>query len=91
MHQGIGLFLCKNLVELMGGEIYLDPEYNSGVPGSRGTRFVVDLRMAPLDGQFSLDHPDLAMFDKGNAGRLTPKGEDESASPTFELPEKLSV
>jgi CheY-like chemotaxis protein len=40
---GIGLFLCKNLVDLMGGRIYLDDEFDCGLPGRRGTRFVVEL------------------------------------------------
>ena len=33
---GIGLFLCKNLMELMGGEIRLDDDYHSGIPGCPG-------------------------------------------------------
>ena len=44
---GIGLSLCKNLVELMGGEIYLDEAYDSDVEGYPGARFVVDLKVAP--------------------------------------------
>jgi len=46
---GIGLHLCKNLVELMGGHINLDSEYNSGVKGYPGARFVIDLQSSPLD------------------------------------------
>jgi len=46
---GIGLHLCKNLVELMGGRIHLDNDYDSGVPDNPGARFVVDLGTAPLD------------------------------------------
>ena len=41
--------MCKNLVELMGGRIHLDNDYDSGVPDNRGARFVVDLGTAPLD------------------------------------------
>lgn len=44
---GIGLSLCKSLVELMGGEIWLDDEFDSGIKGNPGTRFVVDLKIAP--------------------------------------------
>ena len=47
--QGIGLFLCKNLVELMGGEISLDDDYDSGIPNQPGTRFVVNLKVQPVD------------------------------------------
>jgi hypothetical protein len=70
----------------MGGDIYLDPEYDSGVPGHRGTRFVVDLKMAPLVAPSSLAHPDFAMLDKGSC-----VGDDEHSNPTYELPENLNV
>jgi len=46
---GIGLHLCKNLVDLLGGEISLDSTYDSGVPGFRGARFIVDLQSSPLN------------------------------------------
>lgn len=45
---GIGLALCKNLVDLMGGEIYLDEHYDSGVEGYPGARFVIDLKTSPV-------------------------------------------
>ena len=47
--QGIGLHLCQNLVEIMGGTINLDNDYNSGIPGNPGARFIVDLQSTPLD------------------------------------------
>ena len=40
---GMGLSLCHGLVDLMGGELYLDESYHSGIPDSPGARFVVDL------------------------------------------------
>ncbi|GKY92174.1 hypothetical protein MPSEU_000188700 [Mayamaea pseudoterrestris] len=40
---GIGLSLCKHLVELLKGEIYLDETYDSGIADSSGARFVVAL------------------------------------------------
>ena len=46
--QGIGLFLCKNLIELLDGDIYLDDSYDSGIPGRPGCRFVIDLKVLPL-------------------------------------------
>ena len=46
--QGIGLFLCKNLIQLLGGNIYLDESYDSGIPGRPGCRFVIDLQREPL-------------------------------------------
>lgn len=40
---GVGLHLCRSLVELMDGEIWLDESYHSGVDGCPGARFVVRL------------------------------------------------
>lgn len=45
---GIGLFLCQNLVALLGGEIYLDESYDCGLSGGPGTRFVINLKAAPI-------------------------------------------
>lgn len=33
----------------MGGEIYLDETYDCGLPGRPGTRFVINLKAAPLE------------------------------------------
>jgi signal transduction histidine kinase len=46
--NGIGLCLCKNLVKLLKGSIWLDEAYDSGVPGSPGARFVVSLGRPPI-------------------------------------------
>jgi hypothetical protein len=46
---GIGLCLCEKLVALMGGELYIDEEYDSGIPDFPGTRFIVSLNTFPLD------------------------------------------
>ena len=51
---GIGLYLCKLLVELMGGEIGLDDDYDSGIPGHPGARFVIDLQTPPIEAPLSL-------------------------------------
>ena len=45
---GIGLSLCENLVRLLNGSISLDDNYESAVPGSPGTRFVVQLNQRCL-------------------------------------------
>ena len=34
---GLGLFLCRRVVELMGGTLTLDPQYTNG------SRFVLEL------------------------------------------------
>ena len=46
--NGIGLTLCKNLANLLGGNIWLDETYDSGIPGSPGARFVVRIG-APIE------------------------------------------
>eukprot|EP00980_Cylindrotheca_fusiformis_P016226 scaffold4825_cov132-Cylindrotheca_fusiformis.AAC.3 len=45
---GIGLCLCKNMIDLLDGDIYLDETFNSGVDGLPGARFVVDTKTAPM-------------------------------------------
>lgn len=98
MLQGIGLFLCKNLVELMGGEISLDENYDSGVPGFPGARFVVRLNKPPCVA------PDLEArrLSDSNFNLVPSTGEDESVVATvnadeqsqsdhYSLPEKLEV
>jgi CheY-like chemotaxis protein len=91
---GIGLSLCKNLAELMGGEIFLDESYHSGVEGCPGARFVVNLNISPID----LDSADL---DRYELALLPPNGENrpvevipghvDSQIPCLLLPDTLSV
>lgn len=50
---GLGLALCKNLVDLMGGTIWLDEEYCSSILGCPGTRFVVDLEGVSVNQQLN--------------------------------------
>ena len=45
---GIGLCLSKKLLELLGGELYLDESFDSGVPGFLGTRFVIATKKEPI-------------------------------------------
>mmetsp|Transcript_5711 Transcript_5711/g.8801 ORF Transcript_5711/g.8801 Transcript_5711/m.8801 type:complete len:830 (-) Transcript_5711:2106-4595(-) len=45
---GIGLCLCKNLAQLMNGDIWLDESYHSGVEGCPGTRFIINLNTPPM-------------------------------------------
>jgi CheY-like chemotaxis protein len=91
---GIGLFLCKTLTELMGGEIYLDPSYHSGVPDHPGTRFVVDLKQPPLEGALAMD-PDVLKMLNASSSSNSKKHDESSASnsqlTSYELPEKLNI
>jgi signal transduction histidine kinase len=38
--EGVGLCVCRNLVDLMKGDIWLDKTYDSGIEGCPGARFV---------------------------------------------------
>ena len=46
---GFGLCLCKDLASLMNGELYLDDTFDSVIEGCPGARFVVDLKVPPLE------------------------------------------
>jgi len=102
---GIGLHLCKNLVELMGGSISLDNEYDSGIPGCPGARFVIDLQTGPSDvsindlsSSFEYDRDasiHVNFVDETN-GQIGGKLFDHSSGATSSaetsvLPEKLNV
>ena len=45
---GIGLSLSSKLVGLLGGELWLSPNYQSGLDGCPGASFVIDLKVAPV-------------------------------------------
>jgi signal transduction histidine kinase len=47
---GIGLkHLCRKLIHLMGGDIWLDDSYHSGIEGCpAGARFVMELNTRPV-------------------------------------------
>lgn len=78
---GIGLCLCKNLVELMGGRIWLDESYDSGIENCPGSRFVVELNTPPIQLET------LTLTDGSpNSG---PEKEDSEVLP--DLPSELSV
>ena len=53
----IGLAVCRKLIDLMGGDIVLDQEYDSGIAGSPGARFVVFLNRPPLFLDPPMDSP----------------------------------
>jgi signal transduction histidine kinase/CheY-like chemotaxis protein len=90
---GIGLSLSKNLALLMNGDIWLDEDFDSGVEGFPGTRFVVDLKTASL----SFDPNALDAYELWNApgdrfaGPVRGGGDDDTVTDRRELPDKLSV
>ena len=99
---GVGLCLCKSLTQLLEGSIWLDETFDSGVEGCKGTRFVVDLRIPPLQGE-DYGQPD----DAAKSGEITPQTKNAGKSTeivedakrnenllqevSYELPDQLSV
>ncbi|CAB9521225.1 respiration control sensor protein ArcB [Seminavis robusta] len=55
---GLGLHLCQKLMHSMGGDVWLDPLYDSGIEGCPGACFVLELNSAPLDIESSLPTTD---------------------------------
>jgi CheY-like chemotaxis protein len=76
----------------MDGEIKLDEDYDSGVPGNPGTRFVVNLKQPPIDvtvlQDYHTHHTNHTSM--GGTGETVPLSDDEESLP-HELPESLSV
>jgi CheY-like chemotaxis protein len=80
--------LCKNLVELMEGEIFLDHDYESGITGYPGTRIVVNLKQPPIDPHFINDYHSQSA---GYTGDTAPIDSEDEAFGCQELPESLSI
>jgi CheY-like chemotaxis protein len=56
---GVGLNLCKSIIDLMEGDIFLDETFESGIEGSPGSRIVVNLKIPPeIDAAKEIDQPD---------------------------------
>mmetsp|Transcript_31479 Transcript_31479/g.75953 ORF Transcript_31479/g.75953 Transcript_31479/m.75953 type:complete len:940 (-) Transcript_31479:221-3040(-) len=58
---GLGLSLSKKLMTSLGGEIYLDGSYHSGVDGYPGACFVLQMNTSPLDIESALPPAELSM------------------------------
>ena len=88
-------------MELLGGEIFLDKEYDSGIPGNPGTSIIINLKRAPLsekelaDGLDTDDHSAAAAAPMGASQRTTngnsQSSDDRSLWEGKELPEHLTV
>lgn len=46
--SGVGLCLCKSMANMLGGDIWLDESFDSGVDGFPGSRFVISLGKGPI-------------------------------------------
>jgi Histidine kinase-, DNA gyrase B-, and HSP90-like ATPase len=79
---GIGLALCKNLTELLHGQIWLDESFDSGIPGNPGACFVVNLRTPPVD-----DHDSEVVEAVGNS-EAQPACQDSLGSHMDSTPDK---
>jgi signal transduction histidine kinase/CheY-like chemotaxis protein len=85
---GIGLCVCKNLSELMGADIWLDKEFDSGVAGCPGTRFGLRLNQPPIEEDLDASENN----GEGQEGVPHPRrlaGGNEASSK--DLPTKMSV
>lgn len=88
---GIGLSLCKQLVELMHGEICLDKSYNSGIDGHPGARFTVTLPSPPTDLAVFGSSAEGGTFAESSASNKSNHSNNESFPVTDSLPDSLSI
>ena len=65
LFAGIGLSLCKKIMTLLGGEIWLDDKYDSGVEGCPGARFVISLEKQPLSEDIVAEHTKTHLIQEG--------------------------
>lgn len=73
----------------MGGIIYLDNDYRSGIDGCPGTRFVVNLRTPPIDFHDGL----IDKYNKSDGNTVTTTGSAGNVTvedDLHDLPESLS-
>jgi signal transduction histidine kinase len=84
---GIGLSLCKTLVNLLEGDIYLDGGYDSGIINSPGARFVIRMSSPLLldPGNDSIQPSDNRTLDNGDVKDSSIR-EDEAS-----LPEHMAI
>jgi len=66
---GIGLSLCKKMITMMGGSLFIDEDYNSGIEGCRGTRFVIQLNIAPLQLNEMVFEPEMPAHERARLRR----------------------
>lgn len=78
----------------MGGKIYLDDDYFSGIEGHPGTRFVIDMQAGSIEQPVVVDTNEVLdgkqPEDQSGSGDTQGVDEDMQSIPT-ELPDKLKV
>jgi signal transduction histidine kinase len=84
---GIGLSLCEHMAYLLKGKISLDESYDSGIKGTPGARFVIELNTPPLPTENILK--DISKSDPSISGQTDDV--EESLPELVELPETFSV
>ncbi len=91
---GMGLFLCKNLIQLLGGDIRLDESYDSGVPACAGTRFIVDTNLIPMsvdECQERLLHDEMDEIKGCMEKSIQKSSGNETPDPSVELGEAIEL
>lgn len=87
--NGIGLSLCRNLATVLGARIYLDENYDSGVPGSPGARFTLqfdkELLISSGEGEEKLEE------ERFGGDKDTTNSTENCSSDEIEKPELLVV
>eukprot|EP00977_Amphora_coffeiformis_P002575 scaffold482_cov266-Amphora_coffeaeformis.AAC.38 len=97
LHQGtgIGLAVCRRLIDLMGGDIVLDESYDSGIPGYPGARFVVHLNHTAVSfDEHSMSSENDKVVESTSEPNTEPQHADEKSQTPhalLPLPENLSV
>jgi CheY-like chemotaxis protein len=88
---GIGLSLCQTLVDLLGGEIFLDESYDSGIVGSPGARFVIRLNASDSSNLF--ESTTFSIRSRTGLSKLKESNEDvpRSVEDTIILPDQMAV
>jgi hypothetical protein len=72
-------------MHLINGDITLDTNYDSGIPGSPGSRFVLDLNAPPLELNASLDQYERSVMNQSFPTRCDARIVDH------QLPKKLCI
>jgi CheY-like chemotaxis protein len=84
---GIGLSLCKKMVDMMDGSISLDKEYRSGVPGMMGAKFDVCLKCHLIKAE--AEHASDGVSSTASEGSV--RSSSGTVSPPIELPDHATV